>query len=126
MKRPISVTIISILLVLVGFIGLVTNSLAISVGMGIKSTIFEGTPEFINILLAYLGGLLLITGGGLIFRGQNLGRFIVLGWCMVALLLFADYIIPRIVYLGFTSLMLFNKAANKYFMPQEVNNSKSL
>jgi phosphoglycerol transferase MdoB-like AlkP superfamily enzyme len=88
-------------------------------GLEIDSIIIVGAPEIINIILKYIGAMSLIVGGILLFKGQSLGRVLVIGWCVLALILYADYLIPRIVYLIITVLMIFNKSANRYYNHSE-------
>jgi phosphoglycerol transferase MdoB-like AlkP superfamily enzyme len=118
-KRPVSVTIISVLIIFVGVLSLGSYSLAIVNGIEIESIIIAGTPEIINVILKYIGAISLIVGGILLFKGQSLGRVLVIGWCVLALILYADYLIPRIVYLIITVLMIFNKSANRYYNQSE-------
>ncbi|WP_458121610.1 hypothetical protein [Paenibacillus sp. Z6-24] len=114
-KRPIPVAIISILVLAIGFLNLILISMTINRNLPVQSIIYSGTPDMINMILAYLGGLLLFVGGILAFRGENTGRWMIVGWCILALILYADFIIPRVVYLVIVLLILFNKSANRFF-----------
>lgn len=114
-KRPLSVSIISILLIIIGFINVVSNTIALGNHLPIRQTIFIGLPEWFQIAILYAGSLAWLIGGILAWKGKNTGRLLVVGWCVLAAILHADYIIPRILYLVIILLMLFHKSANLFF-----------
>ncbi|ANF97868.1 hypothetical protein [Paenibacillus bovis] len=114
-KRPLFVAIISILIMAIGFLNLILTSIMISRNVPVKGIIFADTPELIAVILAYAGGALLFIGGILAFRGMHVGRLMIVIWCILSLLLYADSIIPRVVYLVVIFLALFNKSANQFF-----------
>ncbi|WP_046226993.1 hypothetical protein [Paenibacillus dauci] len=114
-KRPVSVAIMSVLIMAIGFLNLILTSMMISRDVPIKGIIFADTPELVAVMLAYAGGALLFIGGILAFRGMHAGRMIIVIWCILSLLLYADSIIPRVVYLVVIFLTLFNRSANPFF-----------
>ncbi|QNK56287.1 hypothetical protein [Paenibacillus sp. PAMC21692] len=114
-KRPLPVTIISILIMLVGVFAIISYTLALSKGAQINEGLNLKVPGIINITIKYIGAVLLIIGSTLILRGNNWGRSLVIGWCVLSLILFGDYVGPRIIYIIIMYLMLFNKRANAFF-----------
>lgn len=114
-KRPLSVNIISVLLILIGFANLVSYSIVLRNGLAITATMFYELPRWVNFVIMYAGSLALLIGGMLAWKGKNIGRLLVVGWCVLAIVIYADYIIPRILYLFITVCMLFNKSANLFF-----------
>ncbi|WP_411347615.1 hypothetical protein [Paenibacillus sp. WLX2291] len=114
-KRPLSVNIISVLLILIGFANLVSYSIVLRNGLAITATMFYELPRWVNFVIMYAGSLALLIGGMLVWKGKNIGRLLVVGWCVSAIVIYADYVIPRILYLFITVCMLFNKSANLFF-----------
>ncbi len=122
-KRPWSVALISIVLIVYSVIRVIMYTAVL-----IKSPITERTPDELPLLFVLLSVMLasvcfLLAGGILSFIGMSLGRWFIIGWGIVALIVQHDYMIPRIIFLIIALLMLFNKPANQFFRSRKMPKS---
>jgi hypothetical protein len=113
-KRPVLVTIISIIFIVLSVFTALSHTLRLLNNMELKTLIFS-SPDIIKILIMYVGSLILLISGIAIIGGKNWGRTLIIIWCLITLVIYADFILPRIVYIIILSIVLFNKNANNYF-----------
>ncbi len=110
-------------------------SIALMIVMGIKLVIYlivflkqftiqqsvSGTlPITWEVGLIFGGTYILLIGSILAFRGGNIGRWLIIGWAIFALVFYHDYLLPRMVWLAVAYFMLFNKRVNQ-FMRQKAS-----
>jgi hypothetical protein len=108
MKRPLSVTIISLLFMIAGISGIVYHA---------SEWIDVGTqPEDI---LVFIIRLLAIVGGVFAWRGHNWARWLLLTWITYHVVLSFYHTTAELVMHGVlmvvTFIALFNRKANAYF-----------
>ncbi len=117
-KRPWSVTVICIFIIVVIGIGTAINIVLLANHMPIRETTISKGVSLVNILCLGIGAILFIAGSILALKRVNTGRWLIVVWCIVSIVLYSDslvYALPRIVHTVIVSLMLFNKAANLFF-----------
>ncbi len=122
-KRPWSVALISIVLIVYSVIRVIMYTAVL-----IQSPITERTPDelpllFVLLLVMLASVCFLLAGGILSFIGMSLGRWFIIGWGIVALIVQHDYMIPRIIFLIIALLMPFNKPANQFFRSRKMPKS---
>ncbi|NIK76400.1 phosphoglycerol transferase MdoB-like AlkP superfamily enzyme [Paenibacillus castaneae] len=120
-KRPVLITIISIILIVLSAITAFSHTLRILYDMELKTIIFPSS-KIIKIIIMYLSSLVLLLSGVVTIKGKSLGRTLIIIWCLFTLVIYADFILPRIVYIVTLSIVLFNKSANNYFNKENRNN----
>lgn len=117
-KRPWSVTVICIFIIVVIGIGTAINIVLLANHMPIRETTISNGVSLVNILCLGIGAIMFIAGSILALKRVNTGRWLIVVWCIISIVLYSDslvYALPRIVHTVIVSLMLFNKAANLFF-----------
>ncbi|WPP42699.1 hypothetical protein SK066_07095 [Paenibacillus hunanensis] len=117
-KRPWSVTVICIFIIVVIGIGTAINIVLLANHMPIRETTISNGVSLVNILCLGIGAIMFIAGSILALKRVNTGRWLIVVWCIISIVLYSDslvYALPRIVHTVIVSLMLFNKAANRFF-----------
>lgn len=120
-KRPVLVTILSIILLAIGCLSLFLCFVALINGAQPRQTIFQGVPDEVLLFFMYLSASALLAGGILSLLRNGAGRYVIVGWSMIALFLYADSILPRIAYLLILVLVFFNKSSNRYFQKDGID-----
>ncbi|MFD1885514.1 hypothetical protein [Paenibacillus wenxiniae] len=114
-KRPWMITLLSIVLMASSALRLILYLLILIQSSLTQGTSSEVISSALTITIILAGACVLLAGGVLCFMGINLGRWLIIGWAIVAFILHQDYVIFRIVWLIVGLLMLFNKPANRFF-----------
>lgn len=113
-KRPKLVTILSILIIVLGSLTTILHLLQFINNQELPE--FSITiPESIKFFIYFIGSFSLLFSGILIYKGEDLGRIILIIWCVFAIFIIGGSLIPRIVYLIISALIIFNKKSNTYF-----------
>ena len=115
MKRPLSVTIVAILFLVVGVSAVIAG--AVKMIGGRSAALTE------NLLVLGINALAMITGVGLL-RGSNWARFLAAGWMVFHVILSFWHtpleVVLHALMLGAISYFLFCQNAASYFTPQSV------
>jgi hypothetical protein len=98
MKRPLSITILSLLLIVMGVVGFFYH---------LKELVLSD-PLSNDAVLVLLVRLLAVAAGILVFRGSNLGRWLSIIWMAYHVILsFFHPALELLIHLGFLALFLF-------------------
>jgi hypothetical protein len=118
-KRPISITLVSLLFILSGTLGLVYH------GWPLVHSIFNGSiatwdrRELIETVVILLIRVLAIVGGVFLLKGRNWARWICVGWMAfhVVISFWHDMssVITHAVLLVLIAILLFRPSVNDYF-----------
>ncbi len=111
---------ISIALMIIMGIKLVIYLIVFIQQFPLEQSLFGIIPITWEVGLIFGGTYILLIGSTLAFRGRNIGRWLIVGWTIFALVLHHDYLLPRIVILAIACFMLFNKRVN-LFMREKAN-----
>lgn len=124
-KRPVSVTVISVLLALNALLGLVAfiQLLHLQDTAGVNNSFSQApVPGTTDYIIAFAGILVFFASAiGLFFR-QGWMRFLLIGWVVVSLLhgLLSQHItvymvVRELIFVGFISIFLFSVKENAWF-----------
>jgi len=118
-KRPISITLVSLLFILSGSVGLVYH------GWPLVRSTFNGSiatwdrHELIEIIVISLIRVLAIVGGVFLLKGRNWARWVCVGWMAfhVVVSFWHDMssVITHAVLLVLIAILLFRPNVNDYF-----------
>ncbi|WP_322904771.1 hypothetical protein [Paenibacillus campi] len=114
-KRPCWLTIALSVITVFSAFKLVLYTIVFWKAPPIVGSLQEQIAAYITVALIFVGVGMLLVGGILSFIGINVGRWLIVGWGMLALVVYRDYIIARLVFLLIATLLLFNKLTNRFF-----------
>lgn len=137
MKRPTSISVISVLMIVMGSLG-VFGSINMArmmddpqFGEVVKASSSLPTP--VLVAMSLMGVLVLIASGVAMFKGHNWGRWLYVGWTLFSLLLSAVtapnhllLMVPSLLFFAVIVFFLFRPAANAYFNAAEPADASSL
>lgn len=113
-KRPLSVTILACVYILVGTGGFIFH-------------FRESWPPYLGGIAIESTELLAVLGGVFLLRGQNWARWLVLAWMVFHVILSATDPLPKLaVHVAFCAVIawiLFRPAATQYFRRTEIETS---
>lgn len=120
-QRPLSITIISWILIVLAILGFAGTLLALSVPEG-REVMEEGElPAEAHIAISFIGLAVLVTSGVGMLKGLNWARMLYVAWTGVSLLVgfltttAPATLIPPLVFFLVIVFFLFRPAANDYF-----------
>lgn len=113
-KRPISITVISILLIVFGLLAILSDSLNVFLILALPSTRFP-IPYSVEVFIMYLGSFTILLSGIVMLNGFNFSRQLIITWSIVSLLIYNDSTLFRFIFLIVLLAFLFLPSANQYF-----------
>jgi hypothetical protein len=120
-ERPLSITIIAWLLIVLGAISLFFSLMSMNNPEVTELMSKNSLPVSAQYGILYLEVLINLTAGVAMLKGRNWGRFLYVGWGLVGFLIAAIAtpeklrLLPGLVFFAVIVFFLFRPIANEYF-----------
>ncbi len=126
-KRPISISVIAWVLIVMGGISLITTTAMINNPLARDLMSKSSIPLPVQYAMSYIGLLIMIVSGSAMLKGFNWSQFLYIIWNIIAFLIGAIAssmkmaMIPGLVVFLLITFFLFQPKANSFFSPKEEN-----
>ena len=126
--RPLSVTVIAWILIVMGVIALVSSTVMLSMlsNPQVKDLMAQNpVPIPVQFAVTYAGLLVMIVSGIAMLKGQNWGRLLYVIWSLIGFLIGVAtspmklMMIPGGLFFAVVVFFLFRPKANQYFLATE-------
>ncbi len=123
-KRPVSVTVISWILIVLGALGVVGMLFSLSNPAARQAMALNPLPIPVQLAMAFFGLAVSVVAGACMLKGANWARFLYIGWsvCGFAISFFTTpaklMLVPGIVIFVVLAAFLLTPKANAYFAPK--------
>jgi hypothetical protein len=130
-KRPKSITIIAWILIVVGGLGLISNSLSVLDVLDASAHGRNVSPFFPMLILGYVGAGIVLTSGVGILKARNWARHLYTVWGIIGLIIvllaspFKILFIPNLIFYLVVLSYLYKPGADDYFGDNAVTNASS-
>lgn len=123
--RPLSISIISWFLIVTSVIALISTAFSYNNPEVIKIMELSALPITLQFLLAFTGLSITMLSAILMFKANNIGRFLYTGWVVISFIItlvtspLTLMLIPSLVVSSIMIFFLFRPKANEYFVKQQ-------
>lgn len=121
MKRPLSITIISWIFIVLAVLSIASSAITFGNEQALEIMALSPIPVGIQIAISIVGMVVTLSAGVLMLKGLGFGRHIYMGYSLLNLLIaiFTTssflVLIPSIVMLSVFAFFLYRAPANQYF-----------